>query len=705
MIEPTSPESPIIYLGATSVFEAPLEFFLLSTELTGNIEFANDITIVICGDGCFSAATLIGHGNRFKIINGSTFEQTFKNVTFTGSFIFNPELFGAVGDGVTDDTIAIQNCIDVACETGVRHVEFLPRKYRITSTILLQDSINLQGSSYGSKYDYKKDAYAYIPEASIFADIPQPENSVYANLSQLATNNMLAIKCCPQVGVENVQVIIKDLMVYTPTPSDTTTSSDTATPLFTTCIYASGCDTVCLSGVIVREFSLGIAVFDCENINITRSQIWTHQFGIVADGISHLLLCAADFSRTTEGPKDCYKDVFDTVIMPILMSVNDPNIAAFRETYYSLEDVSSYKNKFTVGMLLLNTTAIVKGSISEFYSILCLLYGARENEIDFRFDELYLETSYLTTSILALRGSILIDGMVGTIKADNPADWMDYVCASTGVTLVMHDPRAADMFCGISDPVDSSKQMSTPYHILSYDKALKTSSNQFRYNHKCLFDIEIGDTIFVANSIEYTTLIPGHRVSQYNLGNYCFSPISLSEAFRRISYDPRYKSVKNIIMREDVTIDQEGLQLITDHCIALFAKISNQTRKKLTINAPIRLSGELMISNIEIEMNSSLITAHQEECCCEPHTSLQFTNVNISNRSNLEGSDRLYYLIDNKEEHYRRQMLISLSLQSNCRYTLTPDVDCNLFVRTSQDIHNPNRELVVVDNQIITQQN
>ena len=44
----------------------------------------------------------------------------------------NPKWFGAKGDGVTDDTLAIQECIDRASESD-KVVEFEPGLYMMTS--------------------------------------------------------------------------------------------------------------------------------------------------------------------------------------------------------------------------------------------------------------------------------------------------------------------------------------------------------------------------------------------------------------------------------------------------------------------------------------------------------------------------------------------------------------------------------------------
>ena len=63
-----------------------------------------------------------------------------------------PELFGAVGNGVTDDTSALQKCLDLAVDMGIYRVRLQPRTYLITDTLYYRANIQIEGSHLWNYY-------------------------------------------------------------------------------------------------------------------------------------------------------------------------------------------------------------------------------------------------------------------------------------------------------------------------------------------------------------------------------------------------------------------------------------------------------------------------------------------------------------------------------------------------------------------------
>lgn len=77
-----------------------------------------------------------------------------------GQFV-TPEQFGAVGDGVADDTIPVQNAVNYAQDNG--GFLFLRKKYRVTSTIQQTKRLRVQGTgSYNSQIIYTGTGDAWL---------------------------------------------------------------------------------------------------------------------------------------------------------------------------------------------------------------------------------------------------------------------------------------------------------------------------------------------------------------------------------------------------------------------------------------------------------------------------------------------------------------------------------------------------------------
>jgi Right handed beta helix region len=68
------------------------------------------------------------------------------------------DMFGAVGDGATDDTRSFQSCIQYAVDNKISKIELTSRKsYRITSPILLCSNISIDGCGASISYEKKGD--------------------------------------------------------------------------------------------------------------------------------------------------------------------------------------------------------------------------------------------------------------------------------------------------------------------------------------------------------------------------------------------------------------------------------------------------------------------------------------------------------------------------------------------------------------------
>lgn len=156
-----------------------------------------------------------------------------------------PELFGAVGDGVTDDTAAIQAALDTN-----KRVFLAARTYRITGTIYVRPGCMLQGSGSGNYGQGESDPTV----TKIIAD---------------ANGGLVAVS----VGSRG---IISDIMVLAAT-----------LPTYTLADYPSGTNNV-LTGI-----ELG-ANLDDGSGSATATRVYVDGFaerGILGRSVSHITEC------------------------------------------------------------------------------------------------------------------------------------------------------------------------------------------------------------------------------------------------------------------------------------------------------------------------------------------------------------------------------------------------------------------------------
>lgn len=89
-----------------------------------------------------------------------------------GDVLFNVKAYGAVGDGVTDDTVAIQKAINAAGAAGGGTVWFPAKDFVITSTLNIGDGSNTKFSTINGIH-LKGEGMAYVLSGdSFYSEIP-----------------------------------------------------------------------------------------------------------------------------------------------------------------------------------------------------------------------------------------------------------------------------------------------------------------------------------------------------------------------------------------------------------------------------------------------------------------------------------------------------------------------------------------------------
>ena len=91
-----------------------------------------------------------------------SFTELDQNFTHLEQLVYNVKVYGATGDGSTDDTTFIQDALDAANDAGGGIVFFPLGNYKITSSLRYYKYLTIQGMGVGSKIvSYVADGFAF----------------------------------------------------------------------------------------------------------------------------------------------------------------------------------------------------------------------------------------------------------------------------------------------------------------------------------------------------------------------------------------------------------------------------------------------------------------------------------------------------------------------------------------------------------------
>lgn len=146
-----------------------------TTTGTDATSFANDVTHFVLMDGDTLRQNLGSSeegmgGSLVRLTSGGTVQQAIKWVT--------PEMFGAVGDGVADDSDALQAAMNAcvyfvwqgnvydtdARGATVKYYLMLPGKYRFTRTMIIPPYLRMEGISQSYLGDHANSFAKFIPD-------------------------------------------------------------------------------------------------------------------------------------------------------------------------------------------------------------------------------------------------------------------------------------------------------------------------------------------------------------------------------------------------------------------------------------------------------------------------------------------------------------------------------------------------------------
>jgi len=207
---PSSAQPPIVNDASSVYYEQG------NVEIAGSFEIGQTYLITSLGNTNFqligASANQVGiHFIATGVGSGTGTAQFSRSIQAKLQEWVSVKDFGALGDGTTDDTTAIQNAINAVIQGGSVYIPATTNGYRITNKLILPSYINIYGDgkdSLGSKiikdfgdyfafYGITK-TYISIKNLSIIANALQPTLS--------NPNGGIGLQSCTNCEIDNIYV-------------------------------------------------------------------------------------------------------------------------------------------------------------------------------------------------------------------------------------------------------------------------------------------------------------------------------------------------------------------------------------------------------------------------------------------------------------------------------------------------------------------
>lgn len=582
---------------ANTQFSEPNKVYVVASAITGDINVASGATLIFQG-GKISNGKITGKNVTLRF---DSITPTFNNVTFNGKFNcdhFYPELFGAVGDGKTDDAGAIQRCIDAAFAAGVFVVKFLPKVYLITSTIYIKPNILIQGALQSNIYRYKD-------KTTILANLSNPNGFAF----DTDIYEPSALKLNSSNRVTSMSNSGKRFDMFHKVSNSITPVYD---PYFPKEYYYGGPFNICdiafyttndtfgaireigmtnahLSGILIDGFRMGMYLAKGWNFIVERSTIRVSMFGMMLG------------AELTVG-------LFNSVQMYCNNQTAKYTDSTMKFYSTMVQSLSDYSNVFkgntvrTVGIIGSQTSATFNACVVERFQI-----GVIGNSLNLVFNSPYFE--YLKECIICLtKGTIQLNNSIGFQEATS-----GYGYAATNVQskIILNNAHPGSYYPTVADESYNKDYYNIKsYVVTNHNKVYK----RMTYSPSTYVDCNVGDTVYVCdthpNSSNAETGKKENALMPSNLGNYFLHPISFKDAVNRIATDYNYRNVTRIVLVGDVTLN-ESLNWQCNHPIEV---TRDRHVKKFTINAKQNIACDVTFKKLNITLNKALCQTQNKDC-------------------------------------------------------------------------------------------
>ena len=214
---------------------------------------------------------------------------------------YNVKKFGAIPDGETLCTEAVQNAVDVCHQNGGGIVRFDGGRY-VLSTVFLKDNVHIEISE-GTEILGSLNFYDYAPQEKIEYPIYQDASHTYFDLSMFVGRNC-----------ENISITGKGKIDMRSIWDEDGVRGAAIRKRGPKCIALKECKNVEISGIeIVHATDLAVYFAGCQNVDVHGLKMRVYIDGVSPDNSKNVRIYECDIElpmRWKQGHNSLRKNIF-----------------------------------------------------------------------------------------------------------------------------------------------------------------------------------------------------------------------------------------------------------------------------------------------------------------------------------------------------------------------------------------------------------
>lgn len=519
----------------------------------GNVRVASTgATLLFKSGGKFKNGTL--QGNQVTLVFENPVQCVFENVMFNGTFLcpyFHPEQFGAVGNGTTDDTLALQYCLIGAVDAHVNRVILLPKTYLITDTLYYKGNLTIEGKCFSSYYHEQGTKIKVKYGGATFVR----ENLDDSVIFKFAIDRLS--------GTEPCTFIMKDVAFVNMKKTGENEEIINIMPGGIRLFHTANSK---LSGVTFSDFLLPMEFCNCNGLKVERVLARRNLWGTLLNEVHNAQFTSVQLINNigiynSNSPILALSHNNDGMsLRGLFLKRFKLQIANFLEEYALL-----YYSGIIDSVELLSINCIGHDSDATFSA--CTTesshIGIIANSCRFTWDLPYIEGITRTIAV-ANKSMVSLNSSAGS-QSSIPTQ--HYAYAAIGLEsklelkqcpLISVGQSFAPVYHRINGIVQECNQLL--YNIKPYIvTGLPRTSGQFIFKESSFVDTNVGDTLYVTE-METTGDSQEDRLNndptRYRVGSYFTQPLSLRVALFRIANDWNYRNVKRIRLTSQITVNE-----------------------------------------------------------------------------------------------------------------------------------------------------